>query len=170
MIPWYIYYDNNGKIFATAPEHPLNEKRGTEMRLDQYSPIDQIELFNEFRKMPRGFYIEENPLTGKPRLVKEQKDTKNYIKSNLVEIVEQENSDIDVLIEKNKIMLVPHFNFKGKANIYVTAKDPNFVVASLEFNIDCLEHSVDTRNKRFFVNPYGKTFALKQNKYSIQED
>jgi hypothetical protein len=167
MIAWYLYYLEDGSIVQTCPETPLKEFKGKQMCIDQYSPLDQIELLNELRKLPRGFFVEENPITGKPKLSKQEKDTKNYIKPNLIEIVSTQDADVDVIVDDTGLQINPKFEFNGSIKIYVTELDPNFVSDTLVFDANTLHHQTNTLNKRFFVRSYEKSFSLKQNKYTV---
>lgn len=167
MIAWYLYYLEDGSIVQTCPEKPLPDAKGKQICIDQYSSLDQIELLNDFRKLPRGFFVEENPITGTPKLVKKEKDTKNFIKPNLVEIVELTDCDVDVIVDNNSVKINPKFDFNGYIKIYVTELDPNFIFDTLNFDSTTLEQSINTTNKRFFVNSYEKVFGLKQNKYTV---
>lgn len=169
MVVWYIHYNKEGQIQEVQPDAPYKGSTSRYLTIDDYSPADQIEIFSAWRKIPKDVVVVENPITKKPRLEKIEKSNSIHIKSNLIEIVQSTNAQVELTVEEDTVSMKTHFEFNGTIVVYVTEKDPGFAIDTLNFTKDKLVHKRSYQNKRFFVAPYDKTFTLKLNKYTTQE-
>jgi len=167
MVPWKIHYKPDGIITSMTPGEGIDNHEDEYMVIDDHSDLQQIKIFDKFRKNPVGVRVEFNPYTGIPKLVEETRNATRIPKTNLTEITHNNSqSDIEFIIDSNSISMHTNFELQGSIKLYVTEDDIRLIVDILDFDKDCVEYHKSLLGKRFFVKSHGKSFALKHNKYS----